>query len=119
MLPAEGPIPTFLSSRDGFYRKNNTLLIRTATEWWYGDSFGGKARRERSAATGHYGCWATPPPPRTSSSAASLHTGGLVPKQEGGLVVRLDRRTYSPLLRQAGLLDVAVPWRGGRRLRFE
>jgi transposase-like protein len=48
-----------------------------------------------------------------------LHTGGLVLKQEGGLVVRLDRRTYSPVLRQADLPEVAVPWWGGRRLRFE
>ena len=35
------------------------------------------------------------------------------------IVVRLNRRTYSPVLRQADLPEVAVPWWGGRRLRFE
>jgi hypothetical protein len=35
------------------------------------------------------------------------------------VVVRLKRRTYSPVLRQADLPEVAVPWWGGRTLRFE
>jgi hypothetical protein len=35
------------------------------------------------------------------------------------VVVRLNRRTYSPVLRQADVPEVAVPWWGGRRLRFE
>ncbi len=48
-----------------------------------------------------------------------LHTGGVIVKHEDGLVVRLARRTYSPVLRAADLPEVAVPWWGGRRLRFE
>jgi len=48
-----------------------------------------------------------------------LHTGGIILKQGDALVVRLARRTYSPVLRQADLPEVAVPWWGGRRLRFE
>jgi hypothetical protein len=48
-----------------------------------------------------------------------LHTGGVLEKQGDTLVVRLARRTYSPVLRQADLPDVAVPWWGGRRLHFE
>ena len=35
------------------------------------------------------------------------------------IVVRLDRRTYSPVLRQADLPEVTVPWWPGRTLRFE
>ena len=48
-----------------------------------------------------------------------LHTEGVIVKQGDALVVRLARRTYSPVLRQADLPEVAVPWWGGRRLRFE
>jgi hypothetical protein len=37
----------------------------------------------------------------------------------GEIVVQLDRRTYSPVLRQADLPPtVTVPWWGGRRLRY-
>ena len=35
------------------------------------------------------------------------------------IVVRLNRRTYSPTLRQADLPTIAVPRWGGRQLRFE
>lgn len=34
-------------------------------------------------------------------------------------IVRLDRRTYSPTLREADLPDVTVPWLGERTLRYE
>ena len=48
-----------------------------------------------------------------------LSTGGLVLNRGSHVVVRLKRRTYSPVLRQAAIPEVAVPWWGGRRLRFE
>jgi len=48
-----------------------------------------------------------------------LHTGGLILNTGNEIVVRLDRRTYSPVLRQADLPEVAVPWWSGRRLRYE
>ncbi|MCA1703873.1 MAG: hypothetical protein LC808_11655, partial [Actinobacteria bacterium] len=35
------------------------------------------------------------------------------------VVVRLGERTYSPVLRAADLPTTAVPWWGGRRLRYE
>jgi hypothetical protein len=48
-----------------------------------------------------------------------LSTGGRIINQGQVIVVRLKRRTYSPVLRQADLPEVAVPWWGGRTLRFE
>jgi hypothetical protein len=48
-----------------------------------------------------------------------LHTGGVILNTPDTIVVRLDRRTYSPVLRSADLPEVRVPWWGGRRLRFE
>jgi hypothetical protein len=48
-----------------------------------------------------------------------LSTGGVIINQADTIVVRLKRRTYSPVLRQADIPEVAVPWWGGRRLRFE
>jgi transposase len=48
-----------------------------------------------------------------------LSTGGVILKHDDGVVVRLNRRTYSPVLRQADIPEVAVPWWGGRLLRFE
>src|SRR6266540_1472766 len=48
-----------------------------------------------------------------------LSTGGVIIKQADTIVVRLKRRTYSPVLRQADIPEVAVPWWHGRRLRFE
>jgi hypothetical protein len=48
-----------------------------------------------------------------------LSTGGVIVNRGDTIVVRLNRRTYSPVLRQADLPEVAVPWWGGRRLRFE
>ena len=35
------------------------------------------------------------------------------------IVVRLDRKTYNPVLRQADLPVTHVPWWGGRTLRFD
>jgi len=48
-----------------------------------------------------------------------LSTGGAIVNGGDTITVRLKRRTYSPVLRQADLPEVAVPWWGGRRLRFE
>lgn len=48
-----------------------------------------------------------------------LHTGGVVYNQGDTITVRLDRRTYSPVLRSAHIPDTAVPWWGGRTLHFE
>jgi hypothetical protein len=47
-----------------------------------------------------------------------LSTGGTIESRGPEIVVRLNRRTYSPVLRGADIPDVAVPWWGGRRLRF-
>jgi hypothetical protein len=38
-----------------------------------------------------------------------LHTGGIILHRGDTIVVRLDRRTYSPVLRQAGIPQVTVP----------
>ncbi len=48
-----------------------------------------------------------------------LSTGGEILNHNNEIVVRLDRRTYSPVLRQADLPTTEVPWWGGRRLRYE
>ncbi len=48
-----------------------------------------------------------------------LETGGVILNRGEEIVCRLERRTYSPVLRQAEIPEVAVPWWGGRRLRFE
>jgi hypothetical protein len=48
-----------------------------------------------------------------------LSTGGVILNRGQAIVVRLNRRTYSPVLRQADLPEIAVPWWGGRTLRFE
>src|SRR6266545_3941774 len=48
-----------------------------------------------------------------------LSTGGVIINQADTIVVRLKRRTYSPVLRQADIPEVAVPWWHRRRLRFE
>jgi transposase-like protein len=48
-----------------------------------------------------------------------LHTSGLILNHDNTIVVRLQRRTYSPVLRQASIPQVAVPWWGGRQLRLE
>jgi hypothetical protein len=49
-----------------------------------------------------------------------LSTSGVILKRNDAIVVRLNRRTYSPVLRQADLPDdIEVPWWAGKRLRFE
>lgn len=48
-----------------------------------------------------------------------LDTGGVILARKDVVTVRLNRRTYSPVLRQADIPEVKVPWWGGRRLRFE
>jgi hypothetical protein len=48
-----------------------------------------------------------------------LSTGGVILNHRHAIVVRLNRRTYSPILRQADIPQVTVPWWGGRALRFE
>ena len=49
-----------------------------------------------------------------------LSTGGHILARRNQIVVRLDRRTYSPVLRQADLPNaVTIPWLDGRTLRYE
>lgn len=48
-----------------------------------------------------------------------LSTGGEILNHNNEIIVRLDRRTYSPVLRQADLPTTEVPWWGRRRLRYE
>lgn len=48
-----------------------------------------------------------------------LSTGGAITTTETEIVVRLNRRTYSPVLRQADLPATTVPWWDNRTLRFE
>jgi hypothetical protein len=49
-----------------------------------------------------------------------LNTGGIILNQGHEIVVRLNRRTYSPVLRQASLPEtITVPWWDGRRLRYQ
>jgi hypothetical protein len=48
-----------------------------------------------------------------------LHTGGVIVNRGDTITVRLDRRTYSPVLRSADIPDSTVPWWGGRTLRFD
>ncbi|MCA1682255.1 MAG: hypothetical protein LC700_03900, partial [Actinobacteria bacterium] len=42
-----------------------------------------------------------------------LHTGGTIVNHGDTITVRLNRRTYSPVLRSANLPDTDVPWWGG------
>jgi hypothetical protein len=49
-----------------------------------------------------------------------LNTGGIILNRGSEIVIRLDRRTYSPVLRQASLPEtITVPWWEGRTLRYE
>ncbi len=51
-----------------------------------------------------------------------LHTSGLILNilnHGNETTVRLDRRAYSPVLRQADIPTVTVPWWNNRTLRFE
>ena len=49
-----------------------------------------------------------------------LETPGQIITTGDTVTVRLERRAYSPVLRQANLpAETAIPWWGGRTLRFE
>jgi hypothetical protein len=49
-----------------------------------------------------------------------LNTGGIIENHRGQITIRLARRTYSPVLRQASLPEtITVPWREGRTLRYQ
>jgi len=49
-----------------------------------------------------------------------LNTGGIIENHRGQTTIRLARRTYSPILRQASLPDtITVPWWEGRTLRYQ
>ena len=49
-----------------------------------------------------------------------LETPGTITTSDDTITVRLDRRAYSPVLRQADLpQDTPVPWWGNRTLRYE
>lgn len=49
-----------------------------------------------------------------------LSTSGHILNRPNETVVRLDRRTYSPVLRQADLPEaITIPWLAGRTLRYE
>ena len=49
-----------------------------------------------------------------------LDTPGEIITDGAGITVKINRRAYSPVLRQADLpADTTVPWWGGRTLRFE
>ena len=49
-----------------------------------------------------------------------LSTGGIIENHRGQITIRLARRTYSPVLRQASLPEtITVPWWGGRTLRYQ
>jgi hypothetical protein len=49
-----------------------------------------------------------------------LNTGGIIENDRGQTTIRLNRRTYSPIPRQASLPDtITVPWWQGRTLRYQ
>ena len=48
-----------------------------------------------------------------------LNTGGTIENRGTEILVRLNRRTYSPVLRQASLpKTITLPWWEGRTLRY-
>ena len=49
-----------------------------------------------------------------------LDTPGTIITTDRTITVRLDRRAYAPVLRQANLpQDTVVPWWGNRTIRYE
>lgn len=48
-----------------------------------------------------------------------LQTSGEILNHGDQIIVRLDRRAYSPVLRQADLPTVTVPWWGNRQLSYQ
>ena len=50
----------------------------------------------------------------------AMNTPGEIISHRDGITVKINRRAYSPVLREASLPgDSAVPWWDGRQLRFE
>jgi hypothetical protein len=48
-----------------------------------------------------------------------LSTAGIITSRHDQITITLNRRTYSPVLRQATLPEtITVPWWGGRTLRY-
>jgi hypothetical protein len=48
-----------------------------------------------------------------------LNAGGIIEHHRGQTTIRLNRRTYPPILRQATLPEtITVPWWDGRTLRY-
>ena len=61
----------------------------------------------------------TPSPPKVRQSRF-LDTPGEIISDPAGITVKINRRAYSPVLRETDLPgDTTVPWWGGRRLRFQ
>ena len=48
-----------------------------------------------------------------------LSTTGTITNTGDTTTIQLDRRTYSPILRQAAIPDTTIPWWGNRTLHFE
>jgi hypothetical protein len=48
-----------------------------------------------------------------------LSTTGTIDNNGDTITVHLNRRTYSPILRQADLPDTTIPWWNNRTLHFE
>ena len=48
-----------------------------------------------------------------------LQTSGEILNHGNKIIVRLDRRAYSPVLRQAQLPTITVPWWGNRQLTYQ
>ena len=48
-----------------------------------------------------------------------LSTTGTITNNGHTITVHLNRRTYSPILRQAAIPDTTIPWWGNRTLHFE
>jgi hypothetical protein len=56
----------------------------------------------------------------TTPSNDGSSTSGHIITRGDDIVVRLDRRAYSPVLRQADLPHtITVPWLDGRTIRYE
>jgi len=57
--------------------------------------------------------------PRHPAAPLPGHPGEII-SNGNGITVKINRQAYSPVLRHADLpADTAVPWWGGRQLRFE
>jgi hypothetical protein len=68
----------------------------------------------RSADPGRFNCLSTKP-----DTVQFLATGGTIITSTDAITVHLDRRTHSPILRQADHPNTTIPWWGNRTLRFE